>query len=513
MAEAKKELYQMPTVKAPRIQDLEEISEELGFQSTDDELLEFKEIMIKHLGDYSTLDRMVSPKLPVKYPRTPGYRPKPEENKLNAWYHRCDIQGAPSGPLEGKRVAVKDNICVAGVNMMNGSKFMENFVPDEDATVVTRILDAGGRIVGKTSCENMCFSGSSWTNDVAPTLNPYDTERTTGGSSGGSAAVVQQGEADMALGGDQGGSIRIPASWCGIVGLKPTWGLVPYTGAVSIEVTCDHLGPMARTVQDCALLLEAIAGYDNGLDPRQPRDLQVPQYTKLLTGDLRGQKVGLLAQGFDGCDEEVNAVVMETAHKLVGAGAVVEEVSVPFHKDGNAIWGPICLLGAYKCMIRGNGFGYHYKGHYSEAVLTKLQDGYRSKGRNTSDPLKLTCFMGGYIDKNYGNKFYAKAQNVLPVLTQAYDDALDRYDVLVMPTLPYKAPRLPKADMSITDRVDNALGMVKNTGQFDVTGHPALSINAGWVEGLPIGLMIVGKHFQEVKVLNVAYAVEKIMKK
>ena len=197
----------------------------------------------------------------------PGYRPGPEENPLNAWYWRCDIEGAADGVLQGKPVAIKDNICVAGVPMANGSRVLEGYVPDVDATVVTRILDAGGRIAGKAACEDLCFSAGSHTCVTGPIRNPWNPEYSAGGSSGGSAALVAAGAVELAMGGDQGGSIRTPSCWCGVYGLKPTWGLVPCTGAMPIAYAIDHLGPICSSPENVARLLTAIAGPDP-LDPR-----------------------------------------------------------------------------------------------------------------------------------------------------------------------------------------------------------------------------------------------------
>lgn len=247
-------------VKTPTLAELQSIAEGFGLDFSAADLASFQGLMTGTLASYQRIHELVEPKPVVNYPRTPGYRPSAAENPLNAWYYKTSITGAASGPLQGKTVVIKDNICVAGVPMMNGTSVLEGYVPDIDATVVTRILDAGGRIVGKAECESLCFSGGSHTTDNGPVRNPYDPARTAGGSSAGSAALVATGEADMAIGGDQGGSIRIPSAWCGLYGLKPTHGLVPYTGAFPIEITLDHLGPMARSTAEVALLLEVIAG-------------------------------------------------------------------------------------------------------------------------------------------------------------------------------------------------------------------------------------------------------------
>ena len=198
----------------------------------------------------------------VKYPRDGGQRPSADENTLGAWYVKTSIKGKPGGKLAGKRVALKDNVCLAGVPMMVGAAFLEGSVPDIDATIVTRILDEGGEIAGKAVCEYYCVSGGSHTSSTGPVQNPRKHGFTTGGSSSGSAALVAAGEVPMAIGGDQAGSIRIPASYCGIVGMKPTYGLVPYTGIGPLEITIDSAGPMTANVADNALLLEVLAGAD-----------------------------------------------------------------------------------------------------------------------------------------------------------------------------------------------------------------------------------------------------------
>src|SRR5215472_238049 len=236
------------TIKVPTLDQLGEIAAELGFNLTEADLAAHHESLLANFDAYNLLDRLPDELPSVSYPRLPGRRPLPEENRHGAWYVKTEIEGAAAGKLKGKKVALKDNICLAGVPMMNGASTMEGYVPDVDATVATRILDAGGAIAGKTVCEYFCFSGGSHTSATGPVHNPHRMGYSAGGSSSGSAAVVALGELPMALGGDQGGSIRIPASLCGIYGLKPTFGLVPYSGIMPIELTLDHTGPMTATV-------------------------------------------------------------------------------------------------------------------------------------------------------------------------------------------------------------------------------------------------------------------------
>src|ERR1700675_4594641 len=283
-------------VRRPTLDQLRSVAEDLGMHMGEEELKSYDALMQGNYAAYDIIDAMADYVPAVTYPRTPGYRPEGDENKYNAWYFKTTVKGAPSGKLAGKSIALKDNVSLAGVPMMNGASTLEGYVPTTDATIVTRILDAGGTILGKTHCEYFCFSGGSHTNATGPVHNPYKMGYSAGGSSSGSGVVVALGEAEMALGGDQGGSIRMPSSWCGIYGMKPTHGLVPYTGIMPIEIFVDHTGPMTRTVKDNAVMLEVLAGPD-GYDPRQyaPR---VQKYAQELEGGAKGMKIAMVKEGF-----------------------------------------------------------------------------------------------------------------------------------------------------------------------------------------------------------------------
>src|SRR5213594_2850476 len=314
----------MSSAKLPTPDELKAVGRQLGMSLSDTDVAFFLETMGGTLGAYHAIEAMADPMPPVKYPRTPGYRPEGAANKYNAWYYKSDVQGAPSGKLRGKRIALKDNVCLAGVPMMNGASTLEGYVPDVDATIVTRMLDAGGTIVGKVHCEYFCFSGGSHTSAAGPVQNPRRPGYSAGGSSSGSAAVVAAGEVDMAIGGDQGGSIRIPAAYCGVYGLKPTHGLVPYTGIFPIELTLDHTGPMTATVADNALLLEVLAGPD-GLDPRQV-NVKTAAYTNTLTGDASGMKIAVVKEGFGRRD-------LQAARRAGGRGVDPAPPRRPRHLD------------------------------------------------------------------------------------------------------------------------------------------------------------------------------------
>ncbi|XP_078596371.1 amidase-like isoform X1 [Branchiostoma floridae x Branchiostoma japonicum] len=505
--------YSAPAVRTPSLQQLARAADRFNLNLDQAELQEFQNVMKGTLESYQRVDQLVQPLPPVKWPRTPGWRPQPKENPHNAWYWRTEITGAPSGKLQGKTVAIKDNVAVAGVPMMNGSRVLEGYIPEYDATIVTRILDAGGIIKGKSVCEDLCMSGSSFTSATGPVLNAHDNTRSSAGSSTGSGTLLALKEVDLAIGGDQGGSIRLPAAWSGVVGHKPTHGLVPYTGCVPMDITIDHIGPMARTVADTALMLEVLAGFDGGLDPRQPPNLTVPEYTSQLTGDLSGMRVGLLREGFGlvTSEADVDDMVREAAHKLTSAGATVDEVSVPLHyPDGTHIWNAVAIQGCTQIMVERDGVGVGWKGFYPTSMVDALARGYNSRANDMSVTLKLLTLLGEYLNKNYGNRYYAKGQNLGRTLTKAYNEALDTHDVLIMPTVPYKPVKLPDGDASISEMCHQALGLIHNTCPFNVTGHPGLSINAGFSQGLPVGMMIVGRHFDDATVLKVAHAFEKI---
>jgi amidase len=500
-------------LRKPPLAELQRIAQAYGFDLTTDEAAAFRDLMEGVLASYRRLDQFVEPTLPVRYPRDGGHRPTAEENPLNAWYWKCSIKGAPSGTLAGKTIAVKDNVCLAGIPMMNGSNVLEGYVPHEDATLVTRILDAGGEIVGKAVCEHLCFSGGSHTSDTGPVLNPHEHTRSAGGSSSGSTALVAAGACDMAIGGDQGGSIRIPSSYCGAFGLKPTYGLVPYTGVFPIELTLDHVGPIARSAADCALLLEVIAGPD-GLDPRQSAGVRTEAYTQALTEDAGGLRIGVVREGFawPGVSEpDVDAMVRDATQHLSRAGAAVSEISIPLHRDGIHIWNPIAVEGATMLMVSGNGMGTNWKGHYLTALLDFYGRSRRTRGNDLSETVKLVVLLGQYMQDNYHGRYYAKAQNLARLLRAAYDEALRGVDLLLMPTTPMKATRIPAPDASREEYVARALEMIPNTCPFDVTGHPAMNVPCGLSDGLPVGMMLVGRHGEDGTVLRAAHAFERVV--
>ncbi|MDM0069957.1 amidase [Variovorax sp. J31P207] len=495
------------TVQTPTPQQLQTVAKECGLDLSSAEIASFICLMSPAIASYQALDAMADEIPIVDYPRTPGYRPSREEDPRNVWHRKTNVVGAKAGKLQGKRVALKDNVQLAGVSMMNGNTALEGFVPEFDATIVTRILDAGGVIVGKAHCENLCLSGGSHTNATGPTHNPFKMGYSAGGSSSGSSVAVALGEADMAISCDQGGSIRIPASFCGVYGMKPTFGLVPYTGIMPNEVMVDHAGPCTATVADNALMLEVIAG-DDGYDSRI-KSPTIHAYTEALGQGVRGLRIGIVKEGFQhpGSEEAVNASVRAAAERFRVLGAEVKEVSIPMHFEAPAIFSPICGEGTVQTTFRGDGYGLSRGDLYSVALMDKFR-GWRQRANDLSTTGKLFLMTSTYIHKLYGPRYYGKAMNVSRRLRAAYDTVLSEFDLLLMPTTPMKATPLPEVDASREDVVARALEMISNTSPFNITHHPAMTVPCGMVDGLPVGLMLIGKHFDEPTIYRAAHAFE-----
>ena len=495
------------TAQRPTHSQLTEIAAELGMSMSDARVQEFLDVMQGTLDAYDVVDAMPDHLPPVLYPRTAGHRPSPEENPFNAWYVKTEVRGAPRGPLHGRTVALKDNVCLAGVPMMNGASTLKGYTPDVDATIVTRLLDAGATIAGKAHCEYFCLSGGSHTNATGPVHNPHKAGYSAGGSSSGSGALVGGGLVDMAIGGDQGGSIRMPSAYCGCYGMKPTHGLVPYTGVMPIETTIDHTGPMTQNVRDNAVMLQAIAGAD-GLDPRQ-YDPQVDDYAGAIGRGAGGLRIGLVKEGFGHANSEadVDAKVRAGAELFRRLGAAVDEVSIPAHLNGPAIWTPIAVEGLTNQMMLGNGMGTGWKGMYTTSLLD-FHANWRNRADELSDTLKICMFMGQYYLKHHRGHYYAKAQNLARQLRDEYDKMFGAYDLLLMPTLPIKATPLPPPDASLALYCQRAFEMLANTSPFDVTGHPAMSIPCGMSDGLPVGMMLVAARWQEAAIYRAAAAFE-----
>ena len=439
-----------------------------------------------------------------------GARPEGDANRFGAWAWKVCVKREVQGPLSGKRVVLKDNVSLAGVPLHNGSAVLEGYVPEIDATIVTRLLDAGAEIVGKAVCENFCLSGGSHTSFPEPVRNPHDPAYMAGGSSSGSAVLVATDEADLAVGGDQGGSIRMPASWCGIVGLKPTYGLVPYTGIMSLDNTLDHTGPMGRTSADVALMLDAVAGRD-GLDPRQGETpFELPSFSRELQRGAQGLRIGILREGFGwpNSDAVVDDCVRASADRFGQLGAAVSEISVPSHLLGGALMGALLLEGVLRQLARDEGLGAGWMGFYDTHFLEFYADARRKRGQQLPPSVKSLMLMGAWLEGKSFGALGARTQNRRRTLRADYDAALAEVDLLLMPTTPILPALLPAADAPLALRMAAAGNMTANTAAFDVSGHPALSLPCGSEGQLPIGAMLVGRHFDDGTLLRAAHAFE-----
>jgi amidase len=488
----------------PNRSELRALAEPLGFAFEDAELGEMESLVGAMLAGFDAVEEAAEPPRPP-VPVRESHMPAEGENPHGAWVCRTAIRERSEGRLSGRTLALKDNIALAGVPMSGGTPFLEGYVPEEDATVVRRVLDEGAEIVGKAACEYLSLSAGSHTSATGVVRNPRDPERTTGGSSSGCGALVASGAVDLAIGGDQGGSIRFPASFCGIVGMKPTHGLVPYTGILSIDAHLDHTGPMTATVADNALLLDVLAGPD-GIDTRQ-QQTRTDRYAAAAARDASGLRIGIVREGFpEETDPGVEVRLREAAETLAARGVHVEEVSIPEHVSIGGAGSPLLLLGGYE-LVRGGGFATHA----NLPIPFGLPDAFaRWREHATAMPpnAKAMLLAGAAAEVSGGRALYAKALRLRSAAISTYDRALRGLDALMMPTTPTTAPRLPAADADAFARFAAGGAGVANTMQFDVTGHPAISVPCGESEGLPVGGMLVARHWDEATLYRLAAAIE-----
>jgi amidase len=496
------------TITVPTTVHVRTAAEYLGLPMSDAQVAEIRAELVPIVELLAELDELPEQRPETRYPRTPGERPDPGQNPHNGWAIRSSISGSADGPLRGHRVVVKDTVCVAGVPMSAGSSTLQGFSPDIDATVVTRILDAGGEIAGKATCEYFCYGAGSHTSASGPVRNPYDPTRTAGGSSSGTAVLVATGAVSMGIGGDQGGSIRIPAAHCGVYGLKPTHGLVPYTGIFPVDPCLDHAGPMTATVADNAQLLEVVAGAD-GMDPRQV-GVRTERYSEALGIGASGLRIGLLVEGFGQplAEPGVESLVRAACDRLAATGAVVTEVSVPAHRAAMSMWAAIIIEGTTQVGMLGNAAGVGLTG-LNPTALMRAHAAWRSRAHLLSEPIKTGLIAGHYLREIYGGLYYAKAQNLVRTVRAHYNAAFAEVDLLAMPTVPFVAQPIP-VGRSRAELLSPGFDPVVNTAPFDCTGHPALSAPCGLSDGLPVGLMLVGRHWEESTIYRAAEALEKV---
>ena len=490
----------------PTAGEIRRLAESMSLLLGPGEAEAYAEIVSGTLARLAVVDSLPDDPPELRYPRSGGVVPPASENRLGAWAVRTRVEGATSGPLAGETVALKDNVLLAGVPLANGTSVLEGYVPREDATVVARLLDAGASILGKAVCEGYCFSGGSHTSASGPVRNPHDPARLAGGSSSGSAALVAAGEVDVAIGCDQGGSIRMPSSFCGTVGMKPTYGLVPYTGILSMDPTYDHAGPITRDVADNARMLEVLSGPD-GLDTRQ-QVVRTERYAEALGRDVEGLRIGVLREGFgqETSEPDVDAKVRAAAQLFEKLGAKVREVSVPLHTAGPGI-GFALLQTAMDFMFHSDGLPLGRQDPVDPGFL-EAQSRWRERSAGLPATVKSVLLQTAWLREQAGYRYVARAVNQVRMLRAAYDAALDSHDLLLLPTTPMKAMPLPPEDASLQDVIASAFAPSPNTMPFDSSHHPALAVPCGMIEGLPISMMLVGRHWEESLLYRAAHAFE-----
>ncbi len=432
---------------------------------------------------------------------------------LNAFVTRERIEGATEGPLAGRTVAVKDNISTEGVRTTCGSEMLADYVPPYDATVVERLHEAGATIVGKTNMDEFGMGTTTETSAFGPTRNPVDTDRVPGGSSGGSAAAVAAGEADLALGSDTGGSVRCPAAFCGVVGIKPTYGLVSRYGLVAYANSLEQVGPIAPTVEGAAELLDVIAGpdpndattrLDDGQRPGGDEDddahpAEGTDYAAAADGDVAGLRVGVPTELVDGAEEGVVRVFEDALDDLRSQGATVEEVSLPSVEYAVAAYYVIAMGEASSNLARFDGVRFGHSGgdgDWNEAFAATREEGF-------GEEVKRRVLLGTYaLSAGYHDKYYRKAQDARAWVKSDFDEAFERVDVIASPTMPVLPFELGE---SLDDPVRMYLADA-NTTPVNLADLPAISVPAGRADGLPVGIQLVGPAFGEHRIIRAGSA-------
>lgn len=425
------------------------------------------------------------------------------EEEARAQAARLDdklVTGESLGLLFGLPVGIKDNMVTEGLLTTCASQFLSNYNPIYDATVVSKLKLAEAVTLGKLNMDEFAMGGSNENSSFHPVRNPWDLSRVPGGSSGGSAAAVAAGEAYFTLGSDTGGSIRQPASYCGVVGLKPTYGLVSRYGLVAFASSLDQIGPITKNVEDSAYVLQAIAGFD-------PKDstsanVEIPNYVSALTGDIKGLRIAVPKEYLNGIDPQVKAAVLESLRVLESLGAVWEEVSLPHTEYAVAAYYLLASSEASSNLSRFDGVRYGVRVDNGGNLLDLYHE---SRSQGFGPEVKRRIMLGTYaLSSGYYDAYYLKAQKVRTLIKQDFDQTFQKYDVIIGPTAPTTA-------FPLGSQVDDPLTMYLNdilTIPVSLAGVPALSVPCGFADGLPVGLQIIGKAFDESTVLRVAHAFE-----
>jgi aspartyl-tRNA(Asn)/glutamyl-tRNA(Gln) amidotransferase subunit A len=416
---------------------------------------------------------------------------------------RLAAEGKPLPPLGGVPIGIKDVMCTRGVRTTAGSKILGNFIPPYDCTAVARLEAAGAVVLGKTNCDEFAMGSSNENSGFHPVHNPRDTTRVPGGSSGGSAAAVAADMAVVALGSDTGGSIRQPASFCGVVGLMPTYGRVSRYGLIAFASSLDHIGPLAKTVKDAAIVLRTIAGRDP-MDSTSA-DLPVPDYVADLDKPVQGLRIGVAKEYFgEGLDSEVRKAVEDAIQSLAKLGCEVVPVSLPYTEYAIPTYYIVATAEASSNLARFDGVRYGYRAKNART----LSDMYRrSRDEGFGAEVKRRIMLGTYaLSAGYYDAYYLKAQKVRTLLARDFEEAFKKVDAIVTPTS-------PTAAFKLGEKVNDPLAMYLAdiyTVTADLAGIPGISVPCGETrENLPIGLQILGRHFDETTILRLAHAYER----
>lgn len=413
-------------------------------------------------------------------------------------------EGSLCGPLAGVPVAVKDNICTRGIRTTCSSKILENFVPTYSAEAFLRLEEAGAVIIGKTNMDEFAMGSTTETSYYGVTKNPWNTAHVPGGSSGGSCAAVAAKEAFYALGSDTGGSIRQPSSFCGVTGIKPTYGTVSRYGLIAYGSSLDQIGPVARDVTDCAVILETIAGYDSKDSTSVKREEY--DFSSALCEQVDGLRIGLPSGYFaEGLDEEVKEAVLKAADELKKKGAIVEWFDLPLVEYAIPAYYVIASAEASSNLARFDGVKYGYRAKDFEG-LHSMYKKTRSEGFGAE--AKRRIMLGSFVlSSGYYDAYYLKALRTKALIRKAFDEAFKKYDIILGPTAPTTAPKLGD---SLMDPIKMYLGDIY-TVAVNLAGLPAISLPCGFDhKGLPIGVQMIGDCFQEKTIIRAAYTYEKI---
>ncbi len=408
--------------------------------------------------------------------------------------------GDTLGPLAGIPVALKDNLCTTGVTTTAGSKILYNFVPPYDATVVHKLRTAGAVFIGKANLDEFAMGSSTENSGFHTSRNPWDLDRIPGGSSGGSAAAVAAGEALIALGSDTGGSIRQPASLCGIVGMKPTYGRVSRYGLIAYASSLDQIGPLSKNVRDCALMLNAISGHDD-MDSTST-DTPIPDFTSALQTSVKGLRIGIPKEYFGaGVDPEVASVVRHAIDNLTAQGATFGECSLPYTDYCLAAYYIIAPAECSSNLARFDGVKY---GLRSKELTGHVGLTEKTRDEGFGAEVKQRIMIGTYtLSAGYYDAYYKRAQQVRTLIRQDFDRAFETFDALLTPTSPVVAPRIgEKADPLAMKLLDIC------TIPVNMAGLPGISLPCGFASGLPVGLQLIGKAYDEATLLRIAYTYE-----